>query len=104
MVAAEVEALAAIGDGAHQHGLVRAEIVAGVGLRQFLAVVALDGHQVEDRGGEIADRRGLPGGRRCAPWPAPSGSTSGPMMAEPKLSSTPPSSRSTVRAKIRKSR
>ena len=53
MLTAEVEALAAIGDGAHQHRLMGAEVVAGIGLRQFLAMVTLYGYQVEDRGGEV---------------------------------------------------
>ena len=55
MLAAEIEALAAIGDGAHQHGLVGAEVVAGIGLGQLLAMVAEDGDEVEDGGGEVAD-------------------------------------------------
>src|SRR5260370_42686620 len=55
MLAAEIEALAAIGDGADQHGLVGAEIVAGIALGQFLAMVSQNGHEVEDSGGEMAD-------------------------------------------------
>ena len=38
MVAAEIEALAAIGHGPYQDGLVGAEIIAGIGFGQFLVM------------------------------------------------------------------
>src|ERR1022692_1096691 len=62
MLAAEIEALAAIGDGADQHGFVGPEVVAGIGFGQFLAMVAQNGDEVEDRGGEVADGAGFPMG------------------------------------------
>ena len=100
----EIITLAAIGHGSDQNRLVRPEIIAGIGLRQFAPKIALDGHKIEHRRCEIRESRALPGRPRFAPWRALSGKPPGAITAEPKLSSTPPSSRSTECAKIRKSR
>src|SRR5437016_9765479 len=59
MIAREVEALAAIGNGADQNCLMRAEVIAGVGLRQLLPVVALYRDQIENGGGEAANGAAL---------------------------------------------
>ena len=45
---AKVEALAPLGDGADEDRLLRPKVVAGIGLRQFLAMVAVDRDEVED--------------------------------------------------------
>src|SRR5579862_6508148 len=55
MVAAEIKTLAAIRDGAHQDSLVRAEIIAGIGLGQLAVNVALNRDQIENGGGEITN-------------------------------------------------
>src|SRR5215831_17596933 len=59
MLAREVETLAAIGYRTNQNGLLRPEVVAGIGLRKFLPVVAVNWYEVEDRRGEVADRAAL---------------------------------------------
>src|SRR5205823_399826 len=55
MVAAEVKALAAVGDRPHQNRLVRAEIVTRIGLRQLAVNIALDRNQIENSGGKVSD-------------------------------------------------
>src|SRR4051794_28012626 len=59
MLAPEVEAFAAVGDGAHEHRLVRPEVVAGIGLGKLPAMIALYGYEIEDGGSEAADRAAL---------------------------------------------
>src|SRR5947207_2372441 len=55
VVTADVEALAAVGDGAGEDRLPRTVVVARVALRRFAARVALNRDQVEDGGREAAD-------------------------------------------------
>ena len=55
MIAAEIEAGAAIGHRAHQQRLVRAEIVAGIGLGKLVVNIALDRRQIENGSREVAD-------------------------------------------------
>src|SRR4051794_16267084 len=55
VVAAEVIALAAIGDGADKHRFMRPEIIARIRLGKFLAEVTVDGIDIENGGGEVAN-------------------------------------------------
>src|SRR5216684_2936706 len=55
MIAAEVEARATIGDRAHQNGLLRPEVITGIGFRQFFVNIALNRHQVEDSSRKVPD-------------------------------------------------
>src|SRR6185295_11416855 len=55
VVAADVEALAAVGDGAGEDRLPRSVVIARVALRGLGASVAVDRDQVEDRGREAAN-------------------------------------------------
>ena len=55
MIAAQIEALAAVGDRPHEHRFLRPEVISGVGLGQFLLIVAGNGHEVENSRGEMAD-------------------------------------------------
>ena len=49
MIAAKIEARAAISHGTNQDRLLRAEIVAGIGFRKLVVNIALDGHEVKNR-------------------------------------------------------
>src|SRR5208282_3945565 len=55
VITAEVEALAAIGQRPDQNSLLRPEVIAGVGFGQLPVDVAVDGHEIEDGGCEMAD-------------------------------------------------
>src|SRR5437879_4489616 len=55
MIAAKIEARAAISHGTNQDRLLRAEIVAGIGFRKLVVNIALDGHEVKNSGGELPD-------------------------------------------------
>src|SRR5579885_76516 len=55
VIAAKVEALAAIGHSADQDRFIRPEIVGRIALGTLLVDIAFDGHQVEDSGGEMTD-------------------------------------------------
>jgi hypothetical protein len=55
VVAAEIEALPAIGNSANQDRFTRPEVIGWIGLRQFSPEVPVNRHQVEDRRREVTD-------------------------------------------------
>src|SRR5579864_152900 len=55
MLALKVEAFSAVGYRAHQHGLVRPEVITRIGAFEFHTKIALDRADVENRGSELAD-------------------------------------------------
>src|SRR5262249_26746935 len=59
MLAMKIVALAAVGDGADEDCLVRAEVITGVGLRQFLPEIAMDRDEIEDGSSEVRDAPAL---------------------------------------------
>lgn len=55
MIATEVIALAAVGNGSHQDRFVGTEIVTRIGLWQLLMNIARNWYEIEYRGGEMPD-------------------------------------------------
>ena len=55
MIAANVEALPTVGDGADEDGFPRAIVILRVGLRRFALPFALNGNEVERGGSKIRD-------------------------------------------------
>src|SRR5438128_2337702 len=55
MVALEVETLAAVGNGAHQNGLVRAEVIARVALVELLVKITANWPHVEHCSRKVHD-------------------------------------------------
>src|SRR5690349_14957070 len=55
MIAADIEAFAAVCDRTDQHCLVRTKVVARIGFRQFAVYVAANRNRIEDCSCEVTD-------------------------------------------------